>query len=102
VSVVEPGFTRTNLDQNGRLASQHLEAYATELDRARGADRASIAQGENPAKVAAVVSEALKSRSPQRRYPVGREAKFLSVLKKLAPAHLLDKGIRKQFGLESA
>jgi NAD(P)-dependent dehydrogenase (short-subunit alcohol dehydrogenase family) len=102
VSVVEPGFTRTNLDQNGQLASQHLEAYATERDRAREAVRASIAQGENPAKVAAVVSEALRSRSPQRRYPVGREAKFLSILKKLAPAQLLDKGIRKQFGLEAA
>jgi NAD(P)-dependent dehydrogenase (short-subunit alcohol dehydrogenase family) len=102
VSVVEPGFTRTNLDQNGQLASQHLEVYATERDRAREAVRANIAQGENPAKVAAVVSEALRSRSPQRRYPVGREAKFLSVLKKLAPAQLLDIGIRKQFGLAAA
>jgi NAD(P)-dependent dehydrogenase (short-subunit alcohol dehydrogenase family) len=102
VSVVEPGFTRTNLDQNGQLASQHLEAYAAERDRAREAVRASIAHGENPATVAAVVSEALKSRSQRRRYPVGREAKFLSILKKLAPAQLLDKGIRKQFGLEPA
>jgi len=102
VSVIEPGFTRTNLDQNGQLASQHLEAYATERDRAREAVRASIAQGENPAKVAAVVSEALRSRSPRRRYPVGREAKFLSILNKFALAQLLDKGIRKQFGLAAA
>ncbi len=102
ISVVEPGFTRTSLDQNGRLAGQHLEAYAGERDRAREAVRASIARGENPARVASVVAEALKSRSPRRRYPAGREAKFLSLLKKLAPAQLLDKGIRKQFGLEAA
>ncbi len=102
VCVVEPGFTRTNLDQNGRLAGQRLEAYARERDRAREAVRASIARGENPARVALAVSEALKSRSPRRRYPAGREAKILTLLKKLAPAQLLDKGIRKQFGLEAA
>ncbi len=84
------------------FANQHLEAYTTERDRGREAVRASIAHGENPARVAVVVLEALKSRSPRRRYPVGREAKFLSILKKLAPAQLLDKRIRKQFGLEAA
>jgi short-subunit dehydrogenase len=102
VSVVEPGFTRTSLDQNGQLASQPLEVYAMQRDRARETVRASIARGENPARVASVVSEALRSRSPRRRYPAGREAKFLSLLKRLAPAQLLDKGIRKQFGLEAA
>jgi short-subunit dehydrogenase len=102
VCVVEPGFTRTNLDQNGQLAGQHLEAYAVERDRAREAVRASIARCENPAKVASVVLEALTSRSPRRRYPADREAKILTLLKKLAPAQLLDKGIRKQFGLEAA
>jgi short-subunit dehydrogenase len=102
ISVVEPGFTRTSLDQNGQLASQHLEAYAVERDRARQAVRASIAPGEDPARMASVVWEALKSRSPRRRYPAGREAKILTLLKKLAPAQLLDRGIRKQFGLETA
>jgi NAD(P)-dependent dehydrogenase (short-subunit alcohol dehydrogenase family) len=99
VCVVEPGFTRTNLDQNGHLAGQLLEAYGRERDRAREAVRVSIARGENPARVALVVSEALKSRSPRRRYPAGRAAKILTLLKKLAPAQLLDRGIRKQFGL---
>jgi hypothetical protein len=56
----------------------------------------------NPETVASVVSEALKSRSPRRRYPAAREAEILTLLKKLGPAQLLDKGIRKQFGLEAA
>lgn len=102
VSVVEPGFTRTDLDHNGQLAGHHLEAYARERDRAREAFGTSIARGENPAAVASVVLEALRSRSPRRRYPAGREAKVLSLLRKLAPAQLLDKGIRKQFGLRTA
>ncbi len=102
VCVVEPGFTRTNLDQNGQLAGQHLAAYAKERGRAREAFRASIARGENPARVASVVLEALNSRSPRLRYPAGRSARVLSLLRKFAPAQLLDKGIRKQFGLEPA
>src|ERR1700758_2708527 len=79
ISVIEPGFTRTSLDQNGQLATQPLEAYATERERAREAVRSSIAHGENPAKVAVVVSEAVLSSSPRRRYTAGREAKFLSL-----------------------
>lgn len=102
VCLVEPGFTRTNLDQNGQLAGQHFAAYAKDRESAREAVRASIARGASPARVASVVWEALKSRSPRLRYPAGREAKVLSLLKKLAPAQLLDRGIRKQFGLEEA
>src|SRR5712692_4857055 len=102
ISVVEPGFTRTNLDQNGQLAGQRLEAYDRERDRAREAVRVSIARGENPARVALAIAKALQSCSPRLRYPAGREAKFLGRLRKFAPAKLLDKGLRKQFGLEAA
>jgi NAD(P)-dependent dehydrogenase (short-subunit alcohol dehydrogenase family) len=102
VCVIEPGFTRTNLDENGQLAAQLLEVYSNERDRVREAVRSRIARGGNPASVAAIVSQALHSRSPSPRYPAGRGAKVLSLLKKLAPAQLLDSGIRKQFGIEEA
>jgi len=48
------------------------------------------------------VLEALTSRSPRFRYPAGREAKFLSLLRKFAPSGIFDKGLRKQFGLGAA
>lgn len=102
VCVIEPGFTRTNLDQNGQLAGQLLEAYSMERDRVREAVRSRTARGGNPASVAAIVSEALHSRSPGPRYSAGREAEVLSLFKKLAPARILDSGIRKQFGIEEA
>jgi NAD(P)-dependent dehydrogenase (short-subunit alcohol dehydrogenase family) len=101
VSVIEPGFTRTNLAQNGKLASQPIAAYASERNRVLDAIRESIANGEDPARIASVVLEALTSHSPRLRYPAGREVKILTLLKKLAPAQLLDRGIRKQFGLEA-
>lgn len=99
VCVVEPGFIRTNLDQNSLSAGQQLAAYAKERDRAHEAVRASIASGDDPVRVASVVREALKSRLPRLRYPAGRQARVLSLLKKLAPEQMLDRGIRKQFGL---
>jgi NAD(P)-dependent dehydrogenase (short-subunit alcohol dehydrogenase family) len=102
VSVIEPGFTLTSIGQNAQLAQQPLVAYVGERNRVLEAVRENIVNGENPASVASVVLEALTSRSPRLRYPVGREAKFLSRLGRLVPARLLDRGLRKQFGLETA
>ncbi len=102
VSLIEPEFTRTSLGQNAQQAGQLLGTYASERNRALDAIRESIADGDDPVTVASVILEALTSRSPRLRYPAGREAKFLSRLRKFAPTRLLDKGLRKQFRLEAA
>ena len=100
VLVIEPGFTRTNLGQSSQLASQPLAAYTGERHRALDAIREGIAKGDDPSRVAAVVVNALTTHRPRLRYQAGRGAKFLRWLRRLAPARLLDKGLRKQFGLE--
>ncbi len=102
VSVIEPGFMRTGLGQNGQVTGQPLVAYASERNRVLDAIHEGVAKGEDPARVASVVLEALTSRSPRLRYPAGREAKSLSFLRKFAPSKLFDKGLRKQFGLGAA
>jgi short-subunit dehydrogenase len=102
VSVIEPGFTRTNIAQNGQLAGQPLAAYTNDRNRIIAAIRESVARGEDPIRVASVVLEALKSPSPRLRYIAGREARFVSRLRRFAPSKLLDKGLRKQFGLDAA
>ena len=102
VSVVEPGFTRTNIDRNAQLASQPLVAYAVERHQVVDAVRQNNANGKDPAEVASVVLEALTSRTPRLRYLVGREARFIAWLRKFAPDSLFDKGLRKQFKLMSA
>jgi NAD(P)-dependent dehydrogenase (short-subunit alcohol dehydrogenase family) len=99
VSVIEPGFIRTRIGQNQQVAEQRLAEY--------GHDRGSVFEalerqgnkGDNPDRVAAVVLKAITDRAPQLRYPAGRGARLLSLLKRFAPPALLDKGIRKQFGL---
>ena len=99
VSVIEPGYMRTNISQNARLAGQLLAAYSGGRNSVLNTLRESIAKGEDPASVASVVWEAITSRSPKLRYPAGRQARLLSFLNRIAPAKVMDNGLRKQFGL---
>ncbi len=99
VSMIEPGFTRTNLSQKGQLVRQPLADYSVELRNVMDAVARSIADGAQPETVASVVVRALTDRNPRLRYAGGREAKILSVLKRFAPSGILDNGVRKQFGL---
>jgi NAD(P)-dependent dehydrogenase (short-subunit alcohol dehydrogenase family) len=102
VSVIEPGFARTNIGQNSQLASQPIAAYNSDRNRIIAAMRESIAKGEDPVRVASVILEALTSVSPRLRYLAGREARFISRLRKFAPSKLFDKGLRKQFRLDTS
>jgi short-subunit dehydrogenase len=102
VSVVEPGFTRTNIAVNSQVAGSPLEAYADGRNRVLKATQQNIAKGGTSLGVAEVVRKALTSQSPRSRYPVGREAKFVSRLRKFGPSKLFDWGLRKQFQLDAA
>ncbi len=102
VSVVEPGFTRTNIAQNSQIAGRPLDVYADDRNRVLEAVSQNIAKGGTPLGVAEVVLDALTTQSPRSRYPVGREIKFVSRLRKFAPTKLFDWGLRKQFQLDSA
>jgi|SRR5438876_8785584 len=101
VSMIEPGFTRTNLNQNSHLVCQPLADYGAERSSVMAAVAESIANGARPDSVASVVLAALSDHTPRLRYPAGREAKLLTLLKNFAPQRFLDKGLRKQFGLEA-
>jgi len=102
VSVIEPGFVRTNVAQNTQQAKQRLAVYDGERDRVRETARGNVASGADPIVVAATVLEALEDRSPRQHYLVGREARLSSWLRKFVPETLFDKGLRKQFGLVRA
>lgn len=99
VSVIEPGFIRTNIAHNARQSRQTLGAYAAERHRVSEVFRESVAKGADPVKVASVVLAVLTSRSPRLRYPAGVQARLISVLRKLAPSGLFDRGLRRQLGL---
>ena len=102
VSVIEPGFTRTNITENSQLVSHPLGAYAKDRGHVLEALRDNIAKGEDPFRIASIVFEAVTSSNPRLRYIAGREAKFVSRLRRFAPSRIFDSGLRKQFRLDAA
>ncbi|HEX4229062.1 MAG TPA: oxidoreductase [Bryobacteraceae bacterium] len=99
VSVVEPGFTRTSIFQNAPVVTRPLDIYAQLRNRVTESVNRNIANGVDPGRVASVVLRAITSRSPDARYPVGKEARMIGVLRKFLPSGLFERGLRKQFGL---
>jgi NAD(P)-dependent dehydrogenase (short-subunit alcohol dehydrogenase family) len=95
VAVVEPGYTNTSFEANATDADSPLKSYAPLRERVKKVIAEELHRGDDPAVVARVVLKAATSRTPKLRYPAGSLARRLAVLKKFAPAGLLDKGIRK-------
>ncbi len=99
VSLVEPGFTKTNIETKSKVVLTALEAYADERQRVAESIEEKIANGASPRAVAEVVYRALTAGSPRLRYPVG-EGVGLARLRRFLPAGMFDKGFRKQFHLD--
>lgn len=95
VSVVEPAYTNTSFEANATEADSPIDSYATTREQVRQALSQAVRGGDDPAVVAQVVLKAATSRTPKLRYPAGPMAHRLALLRRFAPASLLDKGIRK-------
>ena len=97
--LVEPAFTRTNLERNGRTVSSALDAYADQRKRVEEVFQQEIARGGEPRAVAEVVFRALTAQSPRLRYAVGKSV-LLSRLRRFVPARMFDGPLRNQFQLD--
>ncbi len=102
VIVVEPNFTRTALGHHSRGTENPLPEYDNMRQRVLARITDYIEHGADPAVVAHVVARAVTDPTPRLRYPVGRQAKLLRMLRSVAPVPVFDKGIRKTYGLGAA
>ena len=102
VSVVEPAYTNTSFEANAADADSPIDSYATTREHVRLALTEAVHFGDDPAVVARVVLRAATSRKHRMRYPAGPLARRLSLLRKFAPAALVDSGIRKANKLTAA
>src|SRR6202012_1966128 len=94
VTVVEPGYTNTSFEANATDADSLIGSYGQVRVHVKRVLAQSVRGGDDPEVVARVVLKAATSRIPKVRYPAGPLARRLALLKRLAPAGLLDKGIR--------
>ncbi|MGF6507780.1 oxidoreductase [Paraburkholderia sp. 32] len=98
VTLVEPSFTRTNLDVNASQASSKIAAYDRERALASSATVNSVKGGPAPDGVAKTIVEAALGSWRMRRTPAG-EASLLSKLRRFMPSRPVDSSLRKTFGL---
>lgn len=98
VTLVEPSFTRTNLDLNAPEAASRIAAYDTDRVGVVAAIQKSVKAAPAPDGVAATVVEAALGPWKMRKTPKG-EASLLSKLRRFMPAAPVDSSLRKTFGM---
>jgi len=102
VSVIEPAYTKTQFDANFVEPDSKLDEYREA--RAALGERVEevMAVGDEPGVVADVVLEAASAARPKLRYTAGGLANRLRLLRRFAPAGLVDAGIRKDLRLDAS
>jgi short-subunit dehydrogenase len=100
VVLIEPHYTRTNLDASAAQAEGRIDAYAAQRQRTAAVITRETNTGLEPKRVAGEVLLAIEERYRMRR-PVGQAA-LLSWLRRLLPARLFEPSLRKAFGLDAS
>jgi short-subunit dehydrogenase len=98
VALVEPAFTKTNLDANSPQAASFIPAYDNERGNAAKAINKNVNSAPEPDGVADTIVEAALGQWRMRHQPKGQAA-LLSKLRRFLPVNLVDSSLRKDFGL---
>ncbi|MBI2309211.1 MAG: oxidoreductase [Rhodocyclales bacterium] len=98
VALVEPSFTKTNLDLNAPQTVSRIPDYNKELGVASRAIQNNVQKAPEPDGVAATIVTAALGAWKMRHTPKG-EASLLAKLRRFMPAGPVEKGLRKTFGL---
>ncbi|HEV8260452.1 MAG TPA: oxidoreductase [Burkholderiales bacterium] len=102
VSVIEPAYTKTQFDANLLEPDAKLDEYR-EVRAALGERLKEVmAAADQPDVVADVVLQAVSAARPKLRYTAGGLALRLRLLRRFAPAGLVDAGIRKDLRLDAS
>ncbi|MGQ0799633.1 MAG: oxidoreductase [Pseudomarimonas sp.] len=100
VSVIEPAYTKTQFDTNFLAADSMLDEYRETRAIVGKALTKVMATADEPGVVAEVVLQAASDLTPKLRYTAGGLANRLRLLRRFAPAHMVDAGVRKGLRLE--
>jgi NAD(P)-dependent dehydrogenase (short-subunit alcohol dehydrogenase family) len=101
VSVIEPAYTKTQFDANFLAPDSKLDEYREVRALLDKVLKEVMATADEPTVVADVVLEAAIADRPKLRYAAGGLANRLRLLRRFAPAGLVDAGIRKDLRLDA-
>jgi NAD(P)-dependent dehydrogenase (short-subunit alcohol dehydrogenase family) len=100
VSVIEPAYTKTSFDANFMEPDAKLDEYREAREGLNKRVIEVMATAEQPGVVADTVLKAANAAHPKIRYAAGRLANRLRLLRRFAPAGVVDAGIRKDLRLD--
>lgn len=95
VLIVEPGWTRTSLDAKAIQPDGPLPTYAAQRRVFDDMVERAMADGDDPAIVAKAIVAAATDPNPKVRYTGGPLAGRVSTLRRIVPARIFDRQIRK-------
>jgi NAD(P)-dependent dehydrogenase (short-subunit alcohol dehydrogenase family) len=98
VSVVEPAYINTPFDANLMQADAPLDVYRTICTGIEKRVKEVLVNADGPEVVAEMVLQAAQAANPKLHYTPGL-AKRMQLLRRFAPASVLDAGVRKDLRL---
>ncbi|MDW4908514.1 oxidoreductase [Streptomyces sp. ADMS] len=93
--IVEPAYTKTGFEANSAKPDTPLQAYAKQRLSVDRVMAEAIRDGDAPAVVAKAIVAAATDAKPRLRYTAGPLAGRARILRRVAPAQVFDKQIRK-------
>jgi NAD(P)-dependent dehydrogenase (short-subunit alcohol dehydrogenase family) len=102
VSLIEPGFVRTSIEDNSSEGADRIADYGRWRERALDCFRGAVKKGADPASVADCVARVVTSRSPSLVYVVGKDALGLPLLRRILPGPAFRSLMRRFVGVNGA
>jgi NAD(P)-dependent dehydrogenase (short-subunit alcohol dehydrogenase family) len=100
VSLIEPGFFRTNLHKSMIQGTRTIVDYNALRTSVVSSIDESISRGDNPDKVADLIVKVAESDSLRLRYRVGSDAVWVPRVKAMVPERMFQDGTRRRFNLK--
>jgi NAD(P)-dependent dehydrogenase (short-subunit alcohol dehydrogenase family) len=99
VSVIEPGFFKTNLGNTRKIARYTIRDYDELRQRATSTLDHDFENGADPKIVGETVLRIITSKNPKLEYAVGKERRY-KTLKHLLPQSIIENGVRRHWKLD--
>jgi short-subunit dehydrogenase len=99
VSVIEPGFFKTNIDKDAEYGIESISDYAHARTKMFQFFSESLAKSPAPGPVADVVLKIVNEKNPKYNYPVGARTRLLPALQFFSH-NLFETGFLRRAGLE--
>jgi len=98
--LIQPGFMKTAINSHDFKVDKPILEYTNMRMQVEQLIENGVAHSPEPILVAEKVVAVAELSHPKLRYPVGQQAKFLSLLRRFAPNSFFDKSLRSQLKLD--